>query len=55
MLSGSLSETGMEILDKSLPMFFRKMLNSDMLLSFGFGAGSLQRLPVIERFSDVIS
>lgn len=45
-LRGSLSSTGMDTLDKSLPMLFLKMFQRLMLLVSGHGAGRQVRRPL---------
>lgn len=45
-LRGSLSSTGMDTFDRSLPMLFRKMFQRLMLLVSGHGAGRQVRRPL---------
>lgn len=45
-LRGSLSSTGMDTLDRSLPMLFLKMFHRLMLLVSGHGAGRQVRRPL---------
>lgn len=47
MLRGSLSATGMETWERSLPIFLHKRFHKDNPSVSGFGQGSLVRRPVI--------
>lgn len=47
MLRGSLSATGIETWERSLPMFLHKRFHKDKPSVSGFGQGSLVRRPVI--------
>jgi len=47
MLRGSLSATGIETCERSLPIFLHKRFHKDNPSVSGFGHGSLVRRPVI--------
>jgi len=50
-LRGSLSATGIETWERSLPMFLHKRFHKDNPSVSGFGHGSFVRRPVIFRIS----